>query len=78
MKRFEVNKTYQTRSIGNHDCIISATIIKRTDKTITTYDQMENRVRNFKVKIYNNTEYFMPWGNYSMCPSLSADREVIA
>jgi hypothetical protein len=20
----------------------------------------------------------MPWGNYSMCPSLSADREVIA
>jgi hypothetical protein len=78
MKRFEINKTYQTRSIANHDCIISATIIKRTDKTITTYDQMENRVRNFKVKIYNNTEYFMPWGNYSMCPSLSADREVIA
>lgn len=78
MKQFEINKTYYTRSIGDHNCIISATIIKRTNKTITTHDQLENRVKTFKVKVYNDTEYFMPWGTSSMCPSLSADREVIA
>jgi len=35
MSTFVVGKTYTTRSVCDHDCIISATIVKRTAKTVT-------------------------------------------
>ena len=35
MSAFQVGNTYTTRSICDHNCIISVTIAKRTEKTVT-------------------------------------------
>lgn len=67
--KFETGKTYTTRSICNADCIIRATITKRTAKTVTT-----DAGKSFRVREYNGIEQFKPWGSYSMAPILSADR----
>ena len=34
-KKFEVGRTYATRSICNSECMFKITIIKRTEKTVT-------------------------------------------
>lgn len=69
MQTFQVGKTYQTRSICDADCIIRATITKRTAKTVTTADG-----KSFRVKEYAGVEQFKPWGSYSMAPTISADK----
>lgn len=69
MQRFEVGKTYQTRSIGDHNCIISATIAKRTAKTVQTTDG-----KTFRISVWHDesAEFIKPWGSYSMAPMLTA------
>ncbi len=69
MQQFKIGKTYYTRSIGDYDCIIRATITKRTEKTITT-----DKGKTFRVKVLDDVEQFMPWGNFSMCPSMQASK----
>ena len=69
MIEFTPGKTYATRSICDHDCIISATIAQRTAKTITTTDG-----KRFRLSTWNGVEQFKPWGSYSMAPILSADK----
>jgi hypothetical protein len=76
MKKFEINKVYQTRSPGDYDCVITCKIIARTDKTVTIFDLFEKKSKTFRLKIWNNIEQFRPWGSYSMCPVLTADREI--
>jgi hypothetical protein len=68
--RFEVGKTYSTRSIGDHNCIIRVTIAKRTAKTVTTTEG-----KTFRVSAYyrDGHEMIRPWGNHSMCPSITAE-----
>ena len=75
IKRFEVGKTYQTRSICNYDCIISITVTARTDKTITVIEDGETkRLRiNEASTEYRKAETVYPWGHYSMAPMISAD-----
>lgn len=34
MIKFEIGKTYTTRSVCDHDCVFTIEVIKRTDKTI--------------------------------------------
>lgn len=62
--RFKVGKTYNTRSIGDHNCIYSITIAKRTAKTIKTTEG-----RTFRPKVRTNHEGRMVEtvndGNYS-------------
>lgn len=65
--KFEIGKTYSTRSICDHNCIISVTIAKRTAKTITT---TEGKI--FRPGVYNNAECIQPWGRASMSPSIDA------
>ena len=36
MNQFQIGRTYNTRSICDHDCIFSFTILSRTAKTVTT------------------------------------------
>lgn len=64
---FEAGKTYSTRSICDHDSIISLTIAKRTAKTVTT-----TTGKTLRIAIYDGAEYVMPWGRYSMAPSVRA------
>lgn len=71
---FEVGKTYQTRSVCDHDCIIEATIARRTDKTVWCH--MQGEMKSFRIhKLMRDGEYvesFQPWGRYSMAPSIRA------
>jgi len=71
MKTFETGKTYQTRSLCDYDCIISITVQKRTAKTITTSEGKRFRVKPCPV---HGNETVKPWGSYSMCPVISADK----
>ncbi|MBM9615239.1 methyltransferase [Desulfobulbus rhabdoformis] len=67
--RFEVGKTYYTRSICDHECIHRSTIASRTEKTITTTEGKRHRLT-----VYNGVEQFKPHGSYSMAAILSADK----
>ena len=67
----EVGKTYMTRSIGNHDCCIFQTIVKRTEKTVTTADG-----KTFRLSVRAGVEQFLPWGRFSMAPVMGADEQI--
>ena len=84
---FRVGRTYQTRSVGDHDCIVTVTITART----RCYVQVESGAR-FRVRLIehnyiesatglpdkcsNFTEHINPWGRYSMAPVIGADQEL--
>ena len=70
MKQFEAGKTYTTRSICDHDCVISVTIEKRTAKTVTA--TVRGKSKTFRVAEYDGAEYIKPWGSYSMAPMIRA------
>lgn len=68
--KFEPGKTYQTRSICDYNCIISLTVLARTEKSIKIKD---NRgVRTLRVKEFDGHETVKPWGSYSMAPIVRA------
>lgn len=77
MKKFEVGKRYYTRSICDHNCIWRYEVIARTEKTVTLKDEYR-QIRKFRISVIPNpeTESCKPLGTYSMCPILTADREV--
>jgi len=66
-KTFQTGKTYSTRSICDHNCIISVTIAKRTAKTVTATNG-----KTFRINVYDNNEQIWPWGKYSMSPIIDA------
>ena len=68
MTNFEAGKTYTTRSICDHNCIISVTVEKRTAKTVTATVRGESKT--FRVGEYEGAEFIRPWGNYSMAPMI--------
>jgi hypothetical protein len=72
-KRFEVGKTYYTRSICDHDCIFRYEIVARTAKQITIRKQGKTFKRG--VYVYDGIEHCKPDGTYSMCPVISADKQ---
>ena len=75
MKKFEVGKTYSMCSPCMQDCIWTYTITKRTAQTITITDGDQTKTcRVSKMSSqYRGAETIYPLGQYSMCPSLSAD-----
>lgn len=84
MSKFEVGKTYETRSPGDHNCVISARIVKRTDKTVTFvefsrhFPGRDEAPKVARVREWEGVERFDPWGRYSMSPTMAADRAVQA
>ena len=68
---FEVGKTYSTRSLADHDCMVSITVERRTKMTITTTDGKTFRCKQWP-GIDEGAEFIHPWGRYSLCPILSA------
>ncbi len=72
MKRFEVGRTYSTRSLCDYDCIYSFTITKRTEKTV--WIKYHDRTKARRIRIgYDGHETIDPHGRYSMSPTLSAN-----
>jgi hypothetical protein len=67
MTAFQVGKTYATRSICDHDCIIRVQVVGRTAKTIKTATG-----NTLRVSEYNGIEQVKPWGSYSMAPIVDA------
>jgi|SRR5215831_4126776 len=76
MIKFEVGKTYATRSICDYDCIFSFTILARTAKTVTV-EVHGKRVKR-GLSAWGNAERFKPFGSYSMAPTIAADRPATA
>jgi hypothetical protein len=77
MVQFQVGKTYDCRSLCDYDCIWSYTVIGRTSSTITIRDNHTGivvRKRIAKLSKVFDVEIVYPLGQYSMSPSISADR----
>jgi len=70
MKQFFTGQKLKTRSICDHECIYTAVVLKRTNKTITI--ELEGRSERRKISIYDNCESIYPFGKYSMAPIFTA------
>lgn len=75
MTKFQVGRTYATRSICDHDCIFSFVIRSRTAKTVTVDVHGKQVRRGLSTNWDGSAEAFKPFGNYSMCAIISADKE---
>jgi hypothetical protein len=71
--KFEIGKTYFTRSICDADCIFSFVIHARTEKSVTV-DVHGKRVRRGLRVDGAGVETFKPFGTYSMSATISADK----
>ena len=70
--KFAPGDALTTRSICNHDCIYSATIISRTEKSVKVdLGSSHGGIvrRGLLVDPYTGNEFFFPYGRYSMAPS---------
>lgn len=65
--QFEVGTTYSTRSVCNHESVISITVKSRTAKTIKT-----ECGKTLRISEYEGAEFVKPWGSYSMAPIIKA------
>jgi len=74
MSRFEIGKTYAQPSICDYECIFSFTILARTAKSVTV--NVHGKTVRRGLSIWNGVEQFKPFGSYSMCTIIGADREV--
>ncbi|MGO9683594.1 MAG: hypothetical protein ACLPTZ_13580 [Beijerinckiaceae bacterium] len=68
--KFQVDRSYATRSICNYDCIYSFEILARTEKTVTV--AVDGKTVSRRVSTYVGTEQFKPFGSYSMAAVISA------
>lgn len=71
--KFEEGKSYTTRSICDHDCIITVTVKKRTPKTLVA-DVSGDGEKRMRIQEFEGVEFVYPWGSgYSMCPVVRAE-----
>jgi hypothetical protein len=70
--QFKTGQTYYDRSICDYETVFTFTILGRTAKTVTTEVHGETVKRGLSV--YEGVEQFKPYGNYSMCAIVSADK----
>lgn len=65
MNVFTIGQELSTRSICNHDCVFTGTILKRTAKFVTI--NVYNEEKRCKVHLdQDGNEYIYPHGQYSM------------
>lgn len=72
--KFETGKTYATRSICDHNAIITVRVTRRTEKTI--YAETMKGTKALRVSLSNGVEQVSPWGRYSMAPLVTAEDAV--
>lgn len=72
MTKFEIGKTYTTRSICDHECIYTAKVLKRTAKTVLVKLSGESEPKRRRVREWRGVECFNPFGTYSMAPVIRA------
>ena len=72
--QFVVGRTYSTRSICDHECIHSVTIVSRTAKRVTFTNGASTETKARGIAIWDGVETFKPFGDYSMCAIIRAVR----
>jgi len=72
MKTLEAGKTYIGRFISNYDSTFEIKILKRTAKSVTFIHPHTGESKRAKIHTYDGSAIFLPLGNYSMSPSISA------
>lgn len=77
---FQTGQSYQARSACDHDCVWTFTVTARTAKFVTLVDELTGET--FRVGVKTSTygeshEYALPFGTYSMAPTISADRAMV-
>ena len=78
MTTFQTGKTYYTRSIGDHNCIFSIEVLKRTKCMLTVktgMGELKTLRINKKDSAYFNAEAVKPEGSYSFAPIITADKD---
>lgn len=70
--QFQVGRTYFDRSAYDHDCIFKFEILGRTTKTVTI--NVHGKTVKRGLSIWNGVEQFKPYGSYSMCAIVGADK----
>lgn len=70
---FQPGKTYQTRSIGDWDCIYTVKVVARSGKVLTV--EVRGKLQKNIAKVVDGVEQFKPFGNYSMCAIICANKE---
>ena len=70
LRAFEVGATYSTRSVCDHDCVFSFTILKRSPKSV--WVDVDGKVVRRAIEVWQGTETFYPFGKYSMAAIISA------
>ncbi len=74
IQQFQTGKTYSTRSICDHNCIFSITVISRTAKTIKIVDPHDSKsIKTLRISEWQGNEQVKPFGSYSMCAIIGAD-----
>lgn len=69
---FQEGVTYATRSICDHDCIHSFTILARSAKSVRV--KVHGKTVTRRVSEWQGVEQFKPFGSYSMAAIIGADR----
>lgn len=70
---FEAGKTYWTRSIVDADHVVSIDVLSRTAKTLRV--RTGGKEKTLRVSpSYEGHESVKPWGSYSMCPVITAEK----
>ena len=70
-KQFKENQELSARSICDYNCIFTATVIKRTAKTVTI--KIRGDQKRCKIQSDNDgNEFIFPLGRYSMAPTFKA------
>lgn len=72
--KFEIGKTYATRSACDYDCIFDFEILDRTEKMVKI--KVWGEIKRRKVYVYDGVESFRPHGTHSMCAIIRADKEL--
>jgi len=73
MASFTSGTTYITGRFGQ---AVPFTVVSRTAKTIKVQAEWDNevQVKTFRPTIREGVEFIKPYGSYSQCPILRADR----
>ena len=70
---FVPGKTYQTRSLGDWDCIYTVKVVARKNKMLTV--EVHGKLQKNIAKVVDGVEQFKPFGNHSMCAVIRANKE---
>lgn len=73
IKAFETGASYFGRFITDYDATFSFSVERRSARYVWLKGA-DGKVKKRGVRVYGGVETCLPFGDYSMAPSISADR----